>query len=394
MKPSRLFLLAGTLFVAGCQCNNDPVTDDTSPPDAPPEADRGQWLSMGVLADGSPVASYYDREKDALGVAFGSIDAGAATWRYEEVDGFQDASGIDTGDRGMYSSLAVAPGDVIWVVYYDAGNGNLRYARRHNSASGRNVEPGGVWTTGVADTGGGSRPDAGLWASMALDADGKPVVAHYDAGKQQLRVVRWDGESWGSQVVIEGQEYNPGDSGDPTKPADIGKFADLAIAADGTEYIAYYDDAWSRLMLAVGGAGGFEQYVVAESADVGQWPSLLVTDDGTVHIAYHDVANQDLAYAFGTPGSFTHGRVDEGELVGADTEIFMNGDLLSILYFDGYNNDMKLATLANGTWTTATLAGDDGTGLGYHNELIVSNGTYFAGCYDYTNRSIWLGAIQ
>lgn len=394
MTLSRLILLTGTLLIAGCQCNNDPQTDDTGPPDAPPERDRGQWLSMGTLADGTVVASYFDRGEDGLGVAFGSITEAGVEWRYEEVEGFQDASGLDSGNLGTHTSLVVAPGDVIWVVYYDISNGSLRYARRHNSVSGRTMDPGGTWTTGVADVGGGARPEAGLWGSMALDPSGLPVVAHYDAGEQELRVTRWDGTAWGNQVQIEGEEYTLGDTGGPSKPADVGKFADLFIAADGTEHIAYYDDAWSRLMLAVGGAAGFQQYVVDESADVGQWPSLLVDDAGTVHIAYHDVENQDLRYATGTPGDFTVATVDDGELIGADAEIFMNGDLLSILYFDGQNNDIKQATLAGGAWTTATLAGDDGVGLGYHNEVVISNGTYYAGCYDYSNRSIWLGAAQ
>jgi hypothetical protein len=397
MNLTRLALLAATLLIAGCQCNKNNNTDDTGPEDLPPERDRGQWLSMGTLSDGTIVASYFDRGEDGLGVAFGTPGGeGGVTWRYEEVEGFQGATGLDSGNLGTHTSLVVAPDDVIWVVYYDIGNAALRYARRHKTVSGRGLEPGGTWVTGVADTGGGSRPDAGMWASIALNPEGKPVVAHYDVGQGELRVTRWDGEAFGDDTVLEGEEYTLQDTGGPSKPADIGKFADLFIAADGTEYIAYYDDAWSRLMLAVGGSAGFEQYVIDETADVGQWPSLHVADDGTVHIAYQDVEGQNLRYAVGVPGSggFERTVVDDGELIGADTEIFANGDMLSILYFDGQNNDLKQATLAGGSWTTATLAGDDGRGLGYHNEVVVSNGTYYAGCYDYTDRTIWLGTIQ
>ena len=250
MNATRLVLLAGTLLIAGCQCNNDPQNDDTSPPDAPPERDRGQWLSMDTMADGTIVASYFDRGEDGLGVAFGTITEAGTTWTYEEIEGFQDASGLDSGNLGTHTSLVVAPGDVIWVVYYDISNATLRYARRHNTASGRTMDPTAAWTTGVADVGGGARPDAGQWSSMALSPEGKPVVAHYDVGEQELRVTRWDGEAWGNQVEIVGQEYTLGDTGGSTKPADVGKFANLFIGADGTEYIAYYDDAWSRLMLA------------------------------------------------------------------------------------------------------------------------------------------------
>ena len=389
---TQLFALTAGLLCAGCQCQNTP-SDDTGAPEVP-ERDRGQWLSMGVLSDGSPVAAYYDRGEDGLGVAFGRMADGAVTWTYEEVDGFKDNTGLDTGSRGTWASLAVAPGDILWVAYYDATNLALRYARRHVAASGAVPEPAPVWTTGVADTGGGAHPDAGRWASMALDPSGRPVIAHYDAGQGELRVVRWDGSAFGGAVSVQGEEYHLDDTGGgQTKPADIGSFADLAIGSDGTEYVAFYDAAWSRLQLAVGGASGFTVHTVDEDGDVGQWPSVLVQEDGTLRIAYHDVGNQDLKIATGTPGHFEIGVVDDGPYAGADSEIFKNGDMLSVLYFDGQNDDLKLATLAGGSWSSSTIAGSDGTGLGFHNNVILSNGSYYAGCYDYTHRSIWLGPI-
>jgi len=393
MDLPRTCLALGTLLLAGCQCGTDPQ-DDTAPPEAPPLRDRGQWLSMGALSDGTPVAAYYDRDEDGLGLAIGTVSEGAAEWSYEEVDGFKDASGLDTGDRGTYASLVVGPDDIVWIAYYDAGNKTLRYARRHVTLAGRTHDLSAAWETGVANIGAGSSPNAGLWASIALTPEGEPVIAHYDDGQGELRVTRWEDKAFGGQLTITGEPYNLGDTGGPTKPADVGKFAHLAIGADGTEYVAYYDDAWSRLLLSTGGAAGFTTTTVDESADVGQWPSILVDDDGTLHIAYHDVENQDLKYATGTPGAFTITTVDDGERIGADTEIFRNGDYISILYFDGQDNDIKLATLANDVWESSTLAGSDGLGLGYHNELIVSQGSYYAGCYDYTNRVIWFGGLE
>ncbi|MFH1467791.1 MAG: hypothetical protein ABIO70_25625 [Pseudomonadota bacterium] len=393
MNASHLALSLCTLLAAGCHCNEPVVTDDTSGPDVP-DRDRGQWTSMGVLADGTPVASYFDRSEDGLGVAFGHIRPGGTSWTYEEVDGFKDADGLDTGDRGTYTSLVVGPDDVVWVAYYDIGNKSLRYARRQFTMRADPMPtPAYEWEVGVADTGGGARPDAGRWASMALDPAGNPVIAHYDAGKGQLRVVRWADGAFGSPVVIEGEEKPAGDTGGEATPADVGTYADLAIAPDGTEYIAFYDAAWSRLLLAVGGASGYTVSTVDEEGEVGQWPSIHVGEAGAVRIAYHDMGNQDLKFAAGTPGHFETHVVDDGPYVGADTELFQNGDMLSILYFDGQNDDLKLATLAAGNWTSSTIAGNDGTGLGFHNNVIVSNGTFYAGCYDYTNRSLWLGAI-
>jgi hypothetical protein len=392
MQASHLALTLCAFIAAGCECNPSDTPDDTAPPEVP-ERDRGQWTSMGVLPDGTVVASYFDRSEDGLGVAFGRVRPGGTTWTYEEVDGFKDSSGLDTGDRGTYTSLVVGANSVVWVAYYDQGNMSLRYARRHIEVRGRSAEPVGVWETGVADTGGGAHPDAGRWASMALDPNGNPVIAHYDAGKGQLRVVRWADGAFGGAVVIEGEERPAEDTASEATPANVGSYADLAIAPDGTEYIAFYDTAWSRLQLAVGGASGYTVTTVDDDGDVGQWPSVLVGEAGVVRISYHDVGNQDLKFASGTPGSFETRVVDDGPYVGADSEIFQNGDMLSILYFDGQENDLKLATLAAGNWTTSTMAGNDGTGLGFHNNVVVTDGTFYAGCYDYTHRSLWLGAI-
>jgi hypothetical protein len=391
MEASHLGLLLGALLGAGCNCN-DPDEDDTGKPEVP-ERDRGQWLSMGVLSSGTPVAAFYDRTEDGLGFALGTVTSEGVTWTWEEVDGFKDSTGLDSGNRGTYTSLAVGAGDVVWVAYRDEDNLSLRYARRHLEASARPAEPVAVWETGVADGGGGITPDAGQWASMALDPEGNPVIAHYDVGEKQLRVVRWADGAFGGLVRLEGEPYHLEDTGGQTKPGDIGSFADLAIGPDGTEYIAFYDAAWTRLQLAVGGAAGYTVTTVDDDGDVGQWPSVLVADDGALRIAYHDVGNQDLKVATGRPGDFTIAVVDDGPYAGADAEIFQNGDMVSVLYFDGQNDDLKLATRAGQDWTTSTIGGSDGTGLGFHNNVVLAKGTYYAGCYDYTNRGLWLGAI-
>jgi len=394
-----LTALSVSALLAGCSCKEDP--QDTGEVEVVEERDRGQWLSMGALSNGTPVAAFYDREKDGLGVALGTISEGSdgetsATWTYEEADGFADESGMDVGDRGSYASMLVGAGDTIWIAYRDNSNKALRYARRSWQLEEGAMPPGitGSWTSDVADVGGGSSPDSGYWASMAMTPDGDPVIANYDKGQGELRVVRWDGSSFGSAIIIEGEAYTAQDSGEEAKDADVGSYARLHIDAQGTEYVAYYDAAWGALRLALGGADGFTVHTVDEDGDVGQWPSLLTDDQGELHIAYHDVGNQDLKHAYGSPGAMVVEVVDAGEYVGADTEIFLNGSQLSILYFDGQENDVKLASKAGETWTTATLAGSDGIALGYHNEVISSNGSYYAGCYDYTNRVIWFGAIQ
>lgn len=383
-----LSLLATNL--AGCKgCSNkdkevaDDVVETGEPKPVPFTNDWGQWLTMAVTPEGVPAAAAYDLTQGALTFATAELDGeGKATWTHEEVDGYADSEGLDVGDRGTYASMAIASDGKVWISYFDNKVNNLRYAVRDPKE--------GAWTTAIADTGEGATPNAGMWSSLALDGSENPVIAHYDAGKGRLRVAHWGGSSFSGEVVDQGEDVTP-DTGE-TIDADVGRYAKLKIAG-GKEYIAYYDAAAGALKLASGTAGSYSVEVVDDSADVGAWPDLMIADDGTVHIAYQDVENQDLKYAIGTPGSWTISTVDDGEYRGADGALFMNGSYPAVVYFDGRYNNVLLAQNAGDTWTSDTLAGDEGA-LGFHNEVVTAGGVHYAGCFDYTARDVWFHKLD
>ncbi|MCB9746466.1 MAG: hypothetical protein H6740_28070 [Alphaproteobacteria bacterium] len=374
--PVLIFL---TLTLPGCGgCREKDVTADSGPVEIPEITnDVGQYLSMDAFSDGTVAISYYDRTKG--GLAFATWNG--ERWIEERVDGYAGSDGLDPGDRGKYTSLAIDSGDTAWISYYDATNGNLFYARR---------SPAGEWETGLADTGGGATPNAGMFSSLALDATGNPVVAHYDVNRGQLRVAHYNDGSFSGEVVDEGEDYTP-DTGE-TVDGSVGKYARIAIA-DGTEYIAYYDAAFGDLKLAVGGAGSYNTYVIDSDGDVGAWPSILI-DGGDVWIAYQDVGNQDLKLAqVDSSGNVASMEViDDGAFIGADSELFLNGSFPAILYFDGNENNLKLAQSNGSEWSVDTVAGADAA-LGFHNETVVAGGTRYIGCYDYTNRTIWFESL-
>lgn len=382
----RLLLPCSLLALTLVGCKKEPKPSDTDPggspgeEEEPPPADWGAWLAMEAMPDGRIAIAYYDREQDALGFALGTITGSAVAWSRERVDSYPDENGLNPGDAGKYATMAVAADGTVWVAYQDASNGSLKYAKR---------DPAGAWTIGVADTGGGSRPDAGHWASIALAPGDAPVIAHHDAGKGALRVARWNGSAFSGAVVDEGTAYTPADTASEPADADVGEYAKLAIGPDGTEYLAYYDRAWGRLLLASGTGGSWSTEVVDDSADVGRWPDVVV-DGGTVWIAYQDETNQDLELARGTPGSWTIETLDSGEGVGADTALYVEGGEASVFYFDGKNNDLKRARPGGGGWSTETV-GSEGA-LGYHIETIRIGGSRYVACYDYTQRNLWFSS--
>ncbi|MDP2304902.1 MAG: hypothetical protein Q8P18_02620 [Pseudomonadota bacterium] len=384
--PAWALLVAFTL--PGCNgCRKEPPADDDTDPigvDAEPDPhDIGSWLSMRVMPDGRPAISFYDRTSDALGFAIGTLNDGVVSWSIEQVDSYPDATGLNPGDAGKYSSMAVASDGTVWVVYQDTSNGVLKYAKREKT---------GAWTIGNADTGGGPSYDSGYWASVAIDPAGNPVAAHYDAAKGSLRVARWTGTAFTAAVVYEGTDYASTDTAVESVSGNAGEYARIAIASDGTEYIAFYDRAWGALRLASGNVGGYSIEVVDDTSDVGQWPDVMV-DGASVAIAYHDVSNQDLKLAKGRAGGpWNVETVDSGDHVGADSAIYGTGSEPGIVYFDGANNDMKLARMSGASWALETV-GTAGAAVGYHNETVEIDGTRYVASYDYTNRTVWFSAL-
>ena len=341
----------------------------------------GKWLDMAKTSNGSPVLSYYDITQGGLGVATGSLDGSEVTWSHESVDGFPNEQGLDQGDRGLYSSIAVDASDRIWVSYYDVGLKNLRYATKSNGSE--------EWTTGVADTGSGGTPDAGFYSSIALDSEGLPVIAHYDNFRKSLRVAHYDGASFSAEIVDEGEDY---DNGAEVIDADVGKYASIAIES-GVEYIAYYDAAAGDLKLAWGSAGDYSIEVVDSEGNVGQWPSIVV-QNGAVYISYHDISNDQLKFTSGRPAAWTFDIIDQGEAIGADSDILVSENGIFVTYHDGYNNDMKYAYRnSDGTWNTQSYIGVDGA-LGFHNALVEIDGTLYGASFDYTQETVWFSSIQ
>jgi hypothetical protein len=389
-----------SIALLGCQQDIFIPKDPVVVPDPDPEPpDFGSWLAMDIAPDGERlVIGYYDREQGAVGFAIGTVGSEGVTWAHEQVDGYQDpSSGLDVGDRGKYCTMRVAPDGTVWMAYYDTGKKSLYYAHR----------TGGVfsWETGLVDAGSSGIPAAGEWSSMALDADGNPIISYYDVGEKTLKVARLaatqddasEGYEWDVEEIHRGQPWvsttEVDASGAPVqREASVGTYSRILIE-DGVEYIAYYDEAQQRLGLMQGTAGAYTQsFVTEEGLNMGQWPSMLV-DSGTLHIAYHDVDGQNLMVATRTASGWQQESPDQGDFVGADTEIVKRNGNIGVLYFDGQNNDMKYTDKSGTVWVSTTV-GSEANAVGFHNEIVELNGDWWVGSYDFTNRTLFLDVLE
>ena len=268
-------------------------------------------------------------------------------------------------DVGKYTSIAVGGDGNLAVAYYDVTNGDLKYAH----------SDGTKWTAHAVDGADGS--DVGMYASLAFAKDGKPHIAYFQKfgpqgadflkGALKLAVGKsatpassadWDitvvestviscrglcptGQVCVAQAplaacVQEQTDCTPACSkqkcihdgtgaatcvDEATSPAPelnegTGLFPSLVAAADGNDYIAYYDHTPIDLKTFKGNlktaviAGGTPTIAIqdgedatgTDTGDVGRFASLAQDSSGAFGIAYFDATLNQLKYWRGAIG--------------------------------------------------------------------------------------------
>ena len=159
------------------------------PPDAPLGV-LGRYNSMTAVGDEIWLAAYSDTYGDLVVGRYD--DNGAIDWYW--VDGLPtDAEAqfsiagprggvVDRGaDVGQYTAIAASDDGTIHVAYYDVDNRALKYALGTSDAAGYN------WQTITLDTVG----DSGRWASISVDAEGRPGIAYRVADVDGVSQVRY-----------------------------------------------------------------------------------------------------------------------------------------------------------------------------------------------------------
>ena len=231
----------------------------------PPLAHSGPLGRPSVTVDGSgqPWVAYAIDAGEGQDIRVATIEGGK--WKPQ----IAATVGRCSGCRQSGPAPIAVDADGPLVVYVDGAAGAVMAARRSGT----------TWTAEPVQT--GIEP-SGL--SVAVDANGIPWVTYY-TGDGALNLATTSGTAWTSSKVADAK---PGNG-----TGNMAETTGLAVADDGTVYVAWHDD--QGVHLASGAKGSSFETIDTEGSEGGAFPSLAVTPDGSrVFLAWYDVATQNL----------------------------------------------------------------------------------------------------
>ena len=297
----------------------------------------GEHISIAIGTDGTPVVSYYDLDNTALRVAK-CADAACSAVAVTPVPTV-DGGGAD--DMGKFSALAVGTDGLPIVAYRDdtvVTGLTLRVVHCGNAACSAGN------TLNIVDG-----LDAGDYASIAIGADGFPVIAYQDTGNDDLKVAKCLNVTCAPAYTIttlDGALDN------------VGRYTSITIGFDGFPIISYYDVTNTSLKVAkcVDGACAMPATITPIEGlgleDIGQFSSITVGADGLPVISYADLTTGVLRFARCGDGACALGNqfltLDPGPGVGEFTSITIGADGLPVMsYRDTTNSALKVAKCSN-----------------------------------------------
>jgi len=187
---------------------------------------------------------------------------------------------VSSGDVGMYNSIDTIHtlnGVKFIITYYDATNHGLYYILGNNVSSGLN------WNRYKVQSSLSVLSYYGKYTSVKFNTK-ELIVAHYvgnGTGNCGTGIVL---NKWQCDVVASGKG--------------VGYYASLDIDANGKPSVAYYHSTnKTPVVVSYTGSLWVSRSVKQNTLDTGKFVSLYVENNGTPHIAYQNVTSSTLEYA-------------------------------------------------------------------------------------------------
>ena len=130
--------------------------------------------------------------------------------------------------------------------------------------------------------------NTGQYSSIAIGADGLPLIAFYDQTNADLKVAKCATIDCATSTISTIDSVG-----------DVGRFPSLAIGSNGFGVISYYDltNGALKLALCTNAACSSASLVPIDGTNNSGQFSSLVLDAGKPRIAYYDATTRDLKYA-------------------------------------------------------------------------------------------------
>lgn len=224
---------------------------------------------------------------------------------------------------GAVSSLAVDSTDASHVGLW-SDEGGLSYATR--GSAGWSEEVVSETTTPVLGT-----------VDLLLDASDRPHIVYGNSDAHTLNYIARVGSVWEPEVIDTGVWVS-------TSSAQFGM--------DGYVRVAYVDESTSVLKLATRSTVGWSVETAPYLLEVSGTPSLAIAADGSVCITFYDASYGDLIYAELRAGTWHFSSVDESDDVGRHSSLITNGTERRVTYYDATHGHLKYAFNVDGRWRT------------------------------------------
>lgn len=261
---------AATLKVAKCANPSCTGAATITTVDDPPTNGVGLFTSIAIGSDGFPVISYYDETALALKVA---KCANAACIGLATITTVDDSA----NDLGRYSSIAIGSDGLPVVSYRDNTAGTLKVAKCATATC-----TGAATITTIDD----SVVNSGTYTSIAIGADGLPVISYYGNSAGALMVAKCINAACTGATIV-----TPVD--DPTNS--VGANTSITIGADGLPVISYRDVTANALKVAkCADAACSGVATITTLADLADAPnlatSIAIGSDGLPVISYQNMS--------------------------------------------------------------------------------------------------------
>jgi len=250
---------------------------------------------------------------------------------------------ISTVEIGAYSgvtgddSIAIDSNGKVHISYFKASGLDLKYA---TNAS-------GTWSTSIVVNGGATGPLPGYSASIGVDSNNKIHISYYDdASPDSIKYVTNISGSWVVTTIS-------------TIGFAAGWKTSLAVDSNNKAHISYYNYTNDALKYASNASGTWQTEIVDDSSG-GVWDASLAIDKingNQVHLVYGSYYG--ISYAKKSAGTWQISRID-ASCTGSYNSIAIGSSSIHISYYDGYNLNLKYASLSIVAAPTVTVTSPNG----------------------------------